>query len=535
MDFKYEKLVQYGADTTEYVKISDDYVSEIEVEGEKVLKVDPAALTFLAAKAMNEVSHRLRSAHQEQVAKILHDPQASANDKYVAQNMLENAVVSAEGVLPFCQDTGTAIVAAKKGQRVWTNADDVKALSEGIFKTYTETNLRYSQIAPLNMLDEVNTKCNLPAQVDIYAEEGNEYKFLFVAKGGGSANKSYFWPMTKSLLTEESLTKFLTEKVKSLGTAACPPYHVSIVIGGTSPEFNMKMMKYASCGYLDGLPTSGNEGGRIFRDLEWEKKILKICEESGIGAQFGGKYFAHDVRVIRAPRHAASCPVGLGVGCSADRNIKAKITKDGVFLEKMEQNPGRLLPKEGVEMEPAVEIDLNCSMDEIRAKLSKYPVKTRLSLSGSMIVARDMAHARINEMLDNGEEMPEYFKKYPVYYAGPAKTPTGMPTGSFGPTTANRMDPYVDRFQKAGGSMVMVAKGNRSQQVTDACKENGGFYLGSIGGPAAILAKNNILSEEILDFPELGMEAVRKIDIKNFPAFILVDDKGNDFFAEFLC
>jgi fumarate hydratase, class I len=532
MEYKFEKLVQLGKDTADYVKISSDFVQEVQFEDQKILKIDRQALVLLAQTAFAEVSHKLRPAHQEQVAKILNDPEASDNDKYVALNMLENAVVAAEGELPFCQDTGTAAVVGKKGQNVFTGIDDEDALSEGIFNTYTQRNLRYSQIAPLTMMDEVNTKNNLPAQIDIYADQGQEYKFLFVAKGGGSANKSYFWPMTKSLLTEESLRKFMIEKVKSMGTAACPPYHFSIVIGGTSAEFNMKMVKLASAGYLDHLPTSGSEGGRVYRDLEWEAKVLEICEQSGIGAQFGGKYFAHDVRVIRAPRHAASCPVGMGLSCSADRNVKAKITKEGLFLERLENNPERLLPPKGsVSIDPPVAINLNRPMAQVLADLSSYPVKTRLSLTGTMIVARDIAHARLWEMVQNGEELPQYFKDHPVYYAGPAKTPKGMATGSFGPTTANRMDPYVNEFQKRGASMIMVAKGNRSQAVTDACKQYGGFYLGSIGGPAAILARDCIKKEELVDFEDLGMEAIRKIEVENFPAFILVDDKGNDFFA----
>jgi len=532
MEFKFEKMIQHGKDETQYDLINSGLVEESDFAGQKILKVPDGALSLLAKAAFDRVSHQLRPKHQEQVAAILQDPEASDNDRYVALNMLENAVIAAEGVLPFCQDTGTATIIGKKGQGVWTTGDDQEALSLGVFNSYVEGNLRYSQMAPLNMMDEVNTKCNLPAQIDLYAEPGNEYKFLFVAKGGGSANKTYYWPMTKSLLTEEGLVKFFTEKIKSLGTAACPPYHLAFVIGGTSPELNLKLVKLASAGDLDDLPDTGSEGGRIFRDKEWEEKVLKMCQSSKIGAQFGGKYFVHDVRIIRAPRHAASCPVGMGVSCSADRNIKGKITKDGVFLERMESDPSRLLPKEAVKLDEPVKIDLNRPMADVLAELSKYPVKTRLSLSGTMIVARDIAHAKINEMVESGQEMPEYFKKHPIYYAGPAKTPAGMPTGSFGPTTANRMDPYVDKFQKMGGSMIMVAKGNRSKQVTDACKANGGFYLGSIGGPAAILAKNSILSEEVVAFEELGMEAVRKIEIKDFPAFILVDDKGNDFFAD---
>lgn len=531
MPFQYEKLVQYGTDTTEYVKVSSEGVSVVEFEGKKILKVAPEALTLLAKTAMEEIGFKLRPAHLEKLRTILLDPEASSNDKFVARNMLENQVVAAQGQLPTCQDTGTATVIAKKGQQVWTKGDDSEAISNGVYQAYQERNLRYSMIAPLSMTQEKNTGDNLPAQIDIYAEEGDAYKFLFMAKGGGSANKTLLFPMTQSLLNDKELEKFFKEKIKYLGTAACPPYHLAVVIGGTSADFNMKMVKMASAGYLDHMPTSGNEKGRAFRDLEWEAKILKMAQDSGIGAQFGGKYFVHDVKVIRAPRHAASCPVGIAVSCSADRNIKAKITAEGLFVEKMENNPGRFL--EGIEVAeqiPPVQINLDRPMDEIRKELAKYPIKTRLSLSGTMIVARDMAHSKLWEMLQKDGKLPDYFKNHPVYYAGPAKTPAGMPTGSFGPTTANRMDPYVDEFQKQGYSMVMVAKGNRSKSVTEACKKYGGFYLGSIGGPAAILAKNNILSNEVLDFPELGMEAIRKITIKDFPAFILVDDKGNDFF-----
>ena len=531
MAFQYEKMLQLGKDTTEYVKVSSEGVSVVEFEGKKILKVTPQALTLLVKTAMEEIGFKLRASHLELLRKILLDPEASSNDKFVARNMLENQVIAAEGQLPTCQDTGTATIIAKKGQQVWTSGDDAEAMSAGVYQAFNERNLRYSQIAPLSMTQEKNTGDNLPAQIDIYAEEGDSYKFLLMSKGGGSANKSLFYPMTQSLLNDRELEKFFKEKIKYLGTAACPPYHLAFVIGGTSADFVMKTVKLASAGYLDHLPTSGNEKGRAFRDLEWEAKILKFAQDSGIGAQFGGKYFLHDVRVIRAPRHAASCPVGIALSCSADRNIKAKITAEGIFVEKLESNPGRFL--EGIataELTPAVEINLDRPMDEVRAELSKYPVKTRLSLTGTMIVARDMAHSRLWEMLQKTGKLPDYFKNHPVYYAGPAKTPAGMPTGSFGPTTANRMDPYVDEFQKNGYSMIMVAKGNRSKSVTEACKKYGGFYLGSIGGPAAILAKNNILSNEVLDFPELGMEAIRKITIKDFPAFILVDDKGNDFF-----
>ena len=545
MAFQYEPTVQHGKDTTEYVNLGKEGVSVTEFEGKKILKVAPEALTKLAQAAFEEVSFRLRPAHTQKVAKILQDPEASDNDKFVALTLLKNACVAAKGVLPFCQDTGTAICVCHKGQQVWTGCDDFKAISEGIYNAYTTKNLRYSQIAPLTMYEEKNTACNLPAQIDVHAEEGDEMKFLFVAKGGGSANKTYYWPMTKALLNPKSLEKFITEKVKTLGTAACPPYHLAIVIGGTSAEMNTHTVKLASCGYYDDLPTSGSEGGRMFRDLEMEEKVLHICQNTGIGAQFGGKYFVHDVRVIRAPRHAASCPVSLGVSCSADRNIKAKIDENGLWLEKMEHNPEQYLPEgNAVNMAPAVEIDLDKPMKEVLAELSKYPVKTRLNLKGTMIVARDMAHAKIAEIFEKqakGEELSaeentvlEVVRNHPIYYAGPAKTPEGMPTGSFGPTTAGRMDPYVMDFQSKGASMIMVAKGNRSQDVTDACHKYGGFYLGSIGGPAAILAEQNILSNDIVAFPELGMEAIRKITIKDFPAFILVDDKGNDFFKELL-
>jgi fumarate hydratase class I len=532
-DFKYQKTFQILKDTTEYELLTKDYVSTIEVEGRKILKVDPKGLEFLAKAAFSDVSFYLRPAHLQKLADILADPEASDNDRFVAHTMLMNQVVAAEGELPTCQDTGTAIVIGKKGENVWTGGHDEEHLSKGVWDTYQERNLRYSQVVPYTMFDEKNTGNNLPAQIDLYATDGNEYEFLFVTKGGGSANKTYLFQETKALLTEERLTQFLTEKVKSLGTAACPPYHLAIVIGGTSAETNLATVKKASTGYYDHLPTEGNDGGQAFRDLEWEEKILNICRKSGIGAQFGGKYFVHDVRVIRLSRHAASCPVGIGVSCSADRNIKAKITPEGIFLEKLEKNPARFLPKEAPHMAPAVELDIDRPMEEVLAELTKYPIKTRFSLKGTLIVARDIAHARINQMLNEGKEMPEYFKKHPIYYAGPAKTPKGMPSGSFGPTTAGRMDPYVDRFQQNGGSMIMVAKGNRSQQVTDACQKNGGFYLGSIGGPAAILAKNSIKSIKVVDFEELGMEAVREIYVEDFPAFLLVDDKGNDFFKQF--
>ncbi len=531
-DFKYQKPFPISKDTTNYRLLTKDYVSTIEVDGRKILKIDPKGLEYLAKEAIYDVSFFLRPAHLESLSNILKDPEASDNDRFVAHTMLMNQVVSAEGELPTCQDTGTAIVLGKKGENVWTGSNDAEALSKGIFDTYLNKNLRYSQVVPFNMFDEKNTGTNLPAQIDIYAEEGDKYEFLFVTKGGGSANKTFLYQQTKALLTDEALTKFVKEKIKDLGTSACPPYHLALVIGGTSAESTLATVKKASAGYLDHLPTEGNEGGQAFRDLEWEAKVKKICEESTIGAQFGGKYFVHDVRVIRLPRHAASCPVGLGVSCSADRNIKAKITEEGIFLEEMERNPARFVPERAPELAAPVDIDLDRPMEEVRAELAKHPIKTRLNLSGTLIVARDIAHAQIKNMIDEGKPMPDYFKNHPIYYAGPAKTPKGMASGSFGPTTAGRMDPYVEEFQSMGGSLIMLAKGNRSKSVTDACKKNGGFYLGSIGGPAAILAKESIKSVEVVDFEELGMEAVRKIRVENFPAFIIVDDKGNDFFAE---
>ena len=531
-EFSYQKPFPLGNDNTKYRKISSDYVSTIEVDGRKILKVDPKGLELLAQEAMADVGFYLRASHLEKLALILDDPEATDNDRFVAHTLIKNQVISSEGQLPTCQDTGTAIVIGKKGENVWTGAEDAEHLSKGIYETYKNKNLRYSQVVPLTMTEEKNTGTNLPAQIDIYAKPGNAYDFLFLAKGGGSANKTFLYQQTKALLTDENLTKFVQEKIRDLGTAACPPYHLALVIGGTSAEVTLKTVKEASTGNLDSLPTKGNDGGQAFRDLEWEDKVQEICQKSLIGAQFGGKYFTHDVRVIRLPRHAASCPVGLGVSCSADRNIKGKITEDGIFLEEMEKNPARFLPKEEPHLQKPVDIDLNQPMENILKELSKHPIKTRLSLSGTLIVARDIAHAKIKQMIDEGKQMPEYFKKHPVYYAGPAKTPEGMPSGSFGPTTAGRMDPYVDGFQSLGGSMVMLAKGNRSKQVTDACEKHRGFYLGSIGGPAAILAKESIKSVEVVDFEELGMEAVRKIEVVNFPAFIIVDDKGNDFFAD---
>ena len=533
-EFKYAPMFQLGPDTTEYYKLTSEGVSLGEFEGHPILKVAPEALTMLANAAFRDVNFLLRPAHNQQVAKILSDPEASDNDKYVALRFLRNAEVSAKGKLPFCQDTGTAIIHGEKGQQVWTGFDDAEALSKGVYKTYTEENLRYSQNAPLDMYKEINTKCNLPAQIDIEAEEGMEYEFLCVVKGGGSANKTYLYQMTKAVLNPGTLVPFLVEKMKTLGTAACPPYHIAFVIGGTSAEKNLLTVKLASTHYYDSLPTTGDETGRAFRDIELEKQVLEEAYKIGLGAQFGGKYFAHDVRIVRLPRHGASCPIGLGVSCSADRNIKAKINKDGVWIEKLDDNPTQWIPesmRQAGEGEGVV-VDLDKPMSEICKLLSQYPVSTRLSLNGTIIVARDIAHARLKERLDRGEDLPQYFKDHPVFYAGPAKTPEGMACGSMGPTTANRMDPYVDLFQDHGGSMIMIAKGNRTQVVTDACKKHGGFYLGSIGGPAAVLSYESIKSIECVEYPDLGMEAIWKIRVENFPAFILVDDKGNDFFKQ---
>ncbi len=532
-EFRYEPPFQPSGDTTRYRLLTKDFIEKQDANGTWILKVDPQGLELLAKEAVSDVSFYLRTSHLEKLAAILRDPEATDNDRFVAYIMLRNSVISAKGDLPWCQDTGTAIVIAKKGERVWTGANDAEYLSKGIFETFHDKNLRYSQIVAIDMFEEKNTGTNLPAQIDIYSGEGDTYEFLFITKGGGSANKTFLYQQTKSLLNEEALTKFIKEKIMDLGTSACPPYHLALVIGGTSAEATLKTVKEASAGYLDNLPVTGNKGGRAFRDLEWEKKIEKICQEYGVGAQFGGKYFVHDVRVIRLPRHAASCPVGLGVSCSADRNIRAKITRDGIFLEELERNPERFMPEKAPELEKPVNIDLDRPMKEILAELTGYPVKTRLNLSGTLIVARDIAHARIKKMIDEGKPMPRYFMDHPVYYAGPAKTPEGMPSGSFGPTTAGRMDLYVDQFQSLGGSMIMLAKGNRNRQVIDACRKHGGFYLGSIGGPAAILAAENIRSVEIVDFEDLGMEAVRKIRVENMPAFIITDDKGNDFFDEY--
>ena len=532
--FQYQSMFPMSKDTTEYYHLTSDYVKVEKWGDREMLVVDPEALTVLARQATYDNAFMLRREHNEMVAKILTDPEASENDKFVALTMLRNAEVAAKGQLPVCQDTGTAICMGKKGQNVYTGGNDEEAISKGVYQTYTENNLRYSQNAPLNMYDEVNTGCNLPAQIDLYATEGDEYKFLFVAKGGGSANKTYLYQETKALINPKTLIPFLVEKMKSLGTAACPPYHVAIVIGGTSAEMNLATVKKASVKYLDNLPTEGNELGHAFRDIELEKQLLEETQKIGLGAQFGGKYFAHDIRVVRLPRHGASCPVGLGVSCSADRNVKAKINREGLWIEKLDSNPGSLIPEELRKQGEGdvVTIDLNRPMPEVLAELSKYPVSTRLSLKGTIIVGRDIAHAKIKERLDNGEPMPQYLKDHPIYYAGPAKTPAGMASGSFGPTTAGRMDSYVDQFQAAGGSMIMIAKGNRSKQVTDACNKYGGFYLGSIGGPAAILAQESIKKVELLEYPELGMEAIWKIEVENFPAFILVDDKGNDFFTQ---
>ena len=529
-EFYYQDPYPLGADETEYECIREGGVEILQVGGKEILKVDSESLVFLAAEAMRAINFTLRSSHLAQVAAILDDSEASQNDRMVALMLLKNAEIAAHGILPGCQDTGTATVIGKKGQHVWTEGDDAESISKGIHQTYTKENLRYSQTAPLTMYDEVNTKTNLPAQIDLYAAQGDEYKFLFVSKGGGSANKTFLYQETKALLNPQRLKEFCVEKMKSLGTAACPPYHLAFVIGGTSAESNLKTVKMATTRYYDSLPTSGNEHGQAFRDLVLEKELLVLAQEIGIGAQFGGKYFALDVRVVRLPRHGASCPVGIGVSCSADRQAMAKITRNGIFLEKLEKNPGRFIPEAYRDWKfKGVAIDLDQGMGKTLETLSKYPVTTALSLSGTIIVARDSAHAKLKEILDKTGDLPDYFKEYPVYYAGPAKTPEGMPSGSFGPTTAGRMDGYVDLFQSHGASMVMLAKGNRSQQVTDACKKNGGFYLGSAGGPAALLAQEHIRSQEVVDFPELGMEAVWKITVENFPAFILVDNKGNDY------
>ncbi|MCF8050269.1 MAG: fumarate hydratase [Desulfobacterales bacterium] len=523
-----------GADNTPYRRITQDFVSTEDFNGRRILKVDPEGLTLLAETAFREVAHLYRPAHLAQLAAIIDDPEASENDRFVALEMLKNAVISAEMVFPMCQDTGTAIVIGKKGERVWTFGGDEKALSEGVFNAYTRNNLRYSQNAPLSMFEEKNTGCNLPAQVELYAVDGDAYTFLFIAKGGGSANKTYLYQETKAILTPAKLRSFFQEKMKSLGTAACPPYHLAVVVGGTSAELTLKTVKLASAGYLDTLPTAGSPTGHAFRDLEMEKEALAVSRELGLGAQFGGKHFCHDVRVIRLPRHGASCPIGVGVSCSADRNVKAKITADGIFLEQLEAEPAKYLPEVEHPAAEAVRIDLNQPMDRTRAELSRHPVSTPLLLTGPIVVARDIAHAKLNERLEQGGDLPDYVKNHIIYYAGPAKTPEGCASGSFGPTTAARMDPYVPIFQKRGGSLVMLAKGNRSKVVTDSCREHGGFYLGSIGGPAARLGKECITNAEVIEFDELGMEAIYKITVQDFPAFILVDDKGNDFFEGLL-
>ncbi|MDE0860991.1 MAG: fumarate hydratase [Akkermansiaceae bacterium] len=532
-DFHYQPPFPLSADETEYELLTSAHVSLTELDGQEILKVAPEALSLLANEAIKAISFKLRTSHVKQVAAILDDDLATENDRMIALMLLKNAEIASHGILPGCQDTGTAIVMGKKGQHVWTGTDDAEHLSQGIHKTYQEENLRYSQVSPLTMFEEVNTKTNLPAQIDLYATNSDEYSFLFMTKGGGSANKTFLYQETKALLNPKRLREFCIEKMRTLGTAACPPYHLAFVIGGTSAENCLKTVKLASARYLDGLPTEGNEHGQAFRDLELEKDLLEAARQIGIGAQFGGRHFAHDVRVVRLPRHGASCPVGIGVSCSADRQAKAKITKDGIFLEKLEENPGQFIPEKFRDWKfKGVEIDLDKGMEQTLATLSKYPVTTAVSLTGTIIVARDSAHAKLKEILEAEGDFPDYFKDYPVYYAGPAKTPKGMASGSFGPTTAGRMDPYVDLFQQNGASMVMLAKGNRSQMVTDACKKHGGFYLGSAGGPAALLAKEHIKSQEVVDFPELGMEAVWKINVENFPAFILVDDKGNDFFKQ---
>lgn len=533
-EFKYQEMFPLREDTTEYYHLTSEYVHEEDFGGRKMLVVEPEALRTLARQAFHDIAFYLRPEHQEQVAKILSDPEASDNDRFVALTFLRNAEVAALGQLPFCQDTGTAIILGKKGQNVYTGGGDEEALSHGVYDTYTQENLRYSQNAPLDMYREVNTGCNLPAQIDLMAVDGDEYKFLCIAKGGGSANKTYLYQETKALITPEKLLPYLVEKMRTLGTAACPPYHIAFVIGGTSAEMNLKTVKLASAKYYDNLPTQGNELGHAFRDAELEAQLLEEAYKIGFGAQFGGKYYAHDIRVIRLPRHGASCPIGMGVSCSADRNIKAKINREGIWLEKLETHPARLIPPalRGESEGESVKINLNRPMDEIRAELSKYPVSTRLSLSGTIVVGRDIAHAKLKERLDRGEDLPDYIKQHPIYYAGPAKTPNGLPSGSFGPTTAGRMDSYVQLFQEHGASLIMIAKGNRSAEVTASCKAHGGFYLGSIGGPAAILAQNSIKKVECLEYPELGMEAIWKIEVEDFPAFILVDDKGNDFFQQ---
>ena len=533
-EFQYQEIFEYGKDTTPYRKVTSEYVNTTTFEGKEILKVQPEALTILARQAMDDIAHLLRPSHLKQLAKILDDPEASDNDRFVALELLKNSNIAAGRVLPGCQDTGTAIAIGYKGQQVFTTGNDAEVLSRGIYEAYEQRNLRYSQMAPIDMYTEKNTGTNLPAQIELYAKEGNEYKFLFIAKGGGSANKTFLYQETKALLNPKSLLDFIAKKIRTLGTSACPPYHLALVIGGMSAEFTLKTVKLASCHFLDNLPTSGNNKGRAFRDLALEKEILRLCAETGIGAQFGGKYFAHDVRVIRLPRHGASCPVGLGVSCSADRQILGKITKDGVFLEQLETNPAQYLPEvseKDLDGE-VIKIDLNQPMPKILAELRKYPVATRLSLTGPLVVARDIAHAKLKERLDAGEGLPQYIKDHAVYYAGPAKRPKGHPSRSFGPTTAGRMDSYVDQFQAAGGSMIMLAKGNRSKQVREACGKYGAFYLGAIGGPAARIAEHSIKKIEVLEYEELEMEAVWKIEVQNFPAFIVINHEGKDFYAD---
>jgi len=530
-EYSSQALFPLGPDTTEYVEVTKNFVSPASFEGTPVVKVSSEGLTMLAERAFRDIAFLLRPSHLRQLAEILKDPESSANDKSIALELVKNAVISAEGIFPMCQDTGTAVIMGKKGRQIWTDGGDEDALSRGVFNAYTKNYLRYSQNAALTMYEEKNTGTNLPAQIDLAAVDGDAYQFLFIAKGGGSSNKTYLFQETKAVLNPDALFKFLMAKIRAIGTAACPPYHLAVVVGGPSPELVLKTVKLASARYLDALPAQGSPAGHAFRDLALESRLLEATRKLGLGAAFGGKYFALDVRVIRLPRHGASCPIGLGVSCNADRNVKAKITRDGIFLEKLETDPAQYLPPSGVEEAPAVAVDLNRPMSEIRAILSRYPVATRLSLSGPIIVARDIAHAKLKEQLDRGEGLPEYFKDHVIYYAGPAKTPPGYASGSLGPTTAGRMDDYVGLFQKHGGSMVMLAKGNRSQAVTEACRTYGGFYLGSIGGPAARLAKDCITSQEILAYPELGMEAIYKITVKDFPAFIIVDDKGNDFYA----
>lgn len=531
--FHYEKVFQSSTkDGTEYQLLTNKFVDTIDLNGREILSIEPEALSYLSEFAMREVSFKLRTSHLEQVAKILEDAEATENDRRVAYTLIKNASIAVHGVLPLCQDTGTSIVFAKKGEAVWTNSDDEALITQGIYNAFKKENLRYSQMAPISLYEEKNTGTNLPAQVDLVATSGGTYEFLFMTKGGGSANKTFFYQETKAVLNPSSLAKFCIEKMSTLGTSACPPYHIAFVIGGTSAEACMKTVKLASARYYDNLPTSGNEYGRAFRDLEFEKELLNYTREMGYGAQFGGRYFALDVRVIRLPRHGASCPIGLGVSCSADRNVKARIDKEGLWLEKLEDNPSRFLPEHFyASKESAEKVNLDQPIDVLLKQLSSYPIATALELTGKIVVARDIAHAKLKERLDNGEDLPEYFKKHIIYYAGPAKTPEGRASGSFGPTTAGRMDSYVAQFQAAGGSMIMLAKGNRSQAVVDACKQYGGFYLGSIGGPAALLADENIKSVQVLEYPELGMEAIWEIEVVDFPAYLLIDDKGNDFFA----